>query len=102
MRSFQRYCILTVIIAICFAITAPLFSACESHDSIILELLEAEEENQTEHEESQEELADDDFKDDFFYNIFYSDSILDGQFISNNQLLEFIFSGPSSPPPEHS
>ena len=100
MRSLHTYSIMAVVFAICFAITGPLFSVYESHDNIILELLETEEENQTEHEENKEELVDDDFKNDFYYGIFGTDLIFQGQFMSCNQLPEGIFSGPSSPPPE--
>lgn len=102
MRLLQSCTIITVILAICFAITAPLFIVTDSHDNFILELLETEEENQTEHEESKEELSDDDFKSDFIYSAFTSDSNNDGQFISYRQLPDLIFAGPNTPPPEYS
>lgn len=102
MRLLQSFTIITVILAICFAITAPLFIVTDSHENFVLELLETEEENQPEHEESKEELADDDFQSDFIYSAFTSDAKNEGQFISYKQIPDLIFAGPNTPPPEYS
>jgi len=100
MRIFQTSCILTVVFAICFSVTAPLFAASDLTDRHALELLDSGEENQTEHEENQEELSDDDFKNDVVFNRFFEDSKSKNLIEKNRQLAYHFCSDPTSPPPE--